>query len=105
MSQQVEINLRIPNMKVRTLDASGYPVDHSAIRFRKVVEVPTIPKPGEILRVSASDRMLEATVVRADWNEDRGMFVVACQYSTRSITTEDHAALVADPQWTMTPLI
>lgn len=105
MAQQVELNLRIPNMKVRTLDEHGYPLDHSTIRFKKVMEVPSIPKPGEILHVSAADRTFQATVVRADWSEDRGMFVVACQYANRSLSAEDHAAVTGDPEWRMTPLI
>ena len=105
MAKQVELNLRIPNMKVRALDEHGYPIDHSTIRFKKVVEVPEIPKPGEILPFSAADRTLRATVVRTDWSEDRGMFVVSCQYANRSITVEDHAAFIRDPEWRMTPLL
>jgi hypothetical protein len=105
MSKEVELNLRIPNMKVRTRDEHGYPIDHSTIRFKKVVQLPAIPKPGEILSFSASDRTMTAAVVRTDWNEDRGMFVVTCRYSGRSITAEDHAAVVGDPEWRMTPLI
>ena len=105
MSKQIELNLRIPNMKVRALDENGYPIDHSTIRFKKVVDVPAIPKPGDILPFQASDKTLRATVVRADWNDDRGMFVVACQYANRSITAEEHAALIGDPEWRVTPLI
>ena len=105
MSKQVELNLRIPNMKVRMRDEQGYPIDHSTIRFKKVVEVPAIPKQGDILPFDASNRTLHATVVRADWSEDRGMFVVTCQYANRSITPEDHAAVIGDPEWRMTPLL
>jgi hypothetical protein len=105
MSKPIEINLRIPNMKVRTLDENGYPIDHSTIRFKKVVSVPEIPKPGDILPFRASDKTLQATVVRAEWSDDRGMFVVACQYAKRSITAEEHSALIGDPEWRVTPLI
>ena len=105
MAQQVELNLRIPNMKVRTKDENGYPIDHSTIRFRKVVEMPAIPAQGEVLPISASDRTLHATVVRSDWSEDRGMFIVSCTYANRSITVEDHAAVIGDPEWRMTPLL
>ena len=105
MSQEIELNLRIPNMKVRTKDEHGYPIDHSTIRFKKVIEVPTIPAQGAAMPISASDKTLQATVVRADWSEHLNMFVVSCQYANRSITPEDHAALIGDPEWRMTPLI
>ena len=39
MEQMIEVNLRIPNMKVRTLDENGYPIDHSTIRFKKIMQV------------------------------------------------------------------
>ena len=44
MSMPVEVRLRVPNMKARVLDENGYPIDHSSMRFRKVIEVPKIPK-------------------------------------------------------------
>jgi len=106
MSQQVEVSLRIPNMKVRALDEDGYPIDHSSVRFKKLVLVPAIPQPGDLLQLTAaSGRMLESKVQRADWNEDRGLFVVSCQYSNRSISTDDYDALENDPAWQMRPLI
>ena len=106
MSKEVEVSLRIPNMKVRALDEHGYPVDHSSVRFRKVTVVPALPKPGDSLQLTtASGRMLQSTVVRADWSEERALFVVACQYANRSISPDEYQALVADPDWQMTPLI
>ena len=47
----VEVHLRVPNMKVRALDENGYPIDHASMRFRKVLEVPKIPKPDEMLDI------------------------------------------------------
>lgn len=106
MSKKVEISLRIPNMKVRALDEHGYPIDHSTVRFKKNLQVPAIPKPGDSLPLTtASGRMLQSTVVRADWHEERELFVVACQYSNRSISPDEYAALINDPDWQMTPLI
>ena len=106
MSKKVEVSLRIPNMKVRALDEHGYPIDHSSVRFRKMALVPSIPKPGEPFPLTtASGRMLQSTVVRADWHEERELFVVACQYASRSISPDEYAALVNDPEWQMTPLI
>jgi hypothetical protein len=106
MSKQVEVSLRIPNMKVRALDEHGYPIDHSSVRFRKMAVEPAIPKPGDsLLLTTASGRTLQSTVVRADWSEEKGLFVVACQYANRSISAEEYDALVSDTDWRMTPLL
>jgi hypothetical protein len=43
--------------------------------------------------------------VRADWNEDRGLFIVSCQYGNRTITPDEYAALTEDPAWELKPLI
>ena len=102
----VEVSLRIPNMKVRALDENGYPIDHSAVRFKKMITVPSVPKPGESLQlVTRSGKPFEAKVVRSDWEEERGLFVVSCQYANRSITADEHGALITDPDWQMKPLI
>ena len=106
MAMPVEVRLRVPNMKVRVLDENGYPIDHSSMRFRKVIEVPKIPKPEDPLELAtASGRTLQAKVVRADWNEDRGLFVLSCQYANRSITPDEYGALAADPAWELKHLL
>jgi hypothetical protein len=103
---EVEVRLRVPNMKVRALDENGYPIDHASMRFRKVIEVPKIPKPNESLELTTSSgKTLPATVVRSDWNEGRGMFVLSCQYANRSITPEDYGALASDPAWELKHLL
>ncbi len=92
-------------MKVRALDEHGYPIDHRSVRFMAIVVVPAIPKPGDSLQLTtASGGMLQSTVRRADWHEDKGLFVVACQYSNRSISADEYGALVNDPDWQMRPL-
>lgn len=106
MSREVEIRLRVPNMKVRVLDENGYPIDHSAVRFRKVISVPAIPKAGEAIDLETqSGAIVKSTVLRADWDEDTSRFVVACQYVNRSITPAEYGALADDPDWKLTPLI
>jgi hypothetical protein len=106
MAMEVEVSLRIPSMKVRALDEHGYPIDHSALRFKKLVTVATMPQPGDSLQLTTrSGKPFEAKVTRADWNEERGLFVVACQYSNRSISADEYGALVNDPDWQMKPLI
>jgi hypothetical protein len=105
MAQQAEVSLRVPNMKVRALDENGYPIDHSMVRFKKLIEVAKIPKADEMLQLTlSSGATLPARVVRTDWHEGRGMFVLSCQYANRSITPEEYAALTNDPEWEMKPL-
>src|SRR5215212_8490947 len=94
----VEVSLRIPNMKVRALDENGYPIDHSSVRFKKMMTVPAMPKAGESLELTTRfGKPFEAKIVRSDWEEERGLFIVSCQYANRSITADEHGALMSDP--------
>jgi hypothetical protein len=87
-------------------DENGYPIDHASVRFRRTLEVEKIPKVGDPLQLpTASGHMLPATVAGADWNEELGLFVVACQYSNRSLSDEHFSALLNDPDWRMASLI
>jgi hypothetical protein len=106
MSKPIEVRLRIPkNQKAPLLDDSGYPLDVAGVRFRKVMSVPAIPKPGEALELTAGARTLPATVTNAQWSDADGRFVVTCQYGLRSISVDDQNALIADAEWQLTPLI
>jgi hypothetical protein len=106
MSMRAEVRLRVPNMKVRALDPNGYPIDHSQMRFRKIIEVPRIPRVGDVLELTTSSgRTLQATVARAELDEPRSLFVVSCQYSERSISADDYAALSNDPEWELKHLL
>jgi hypothetical protein len=67
--------------------------------------VTAIPKAGDRIDLIAQGQTLTATVVRADWSDEDERFVVACQYTQRSISVEEQNALVADPEWTMVTLI
>jgi hypothetical protein len=106
MPHPIEVRLRIPNSKHRVRDENGYPIDHASIRFRKTLDVETVPKIGDAISLpTASGQTLPATVAGRDWNEELGLFVVACQYANRSLTEQDFTALLNDPDWRMTPLI
>ena len=75
-------------------------------QFRKVLEVERIPKPEATIELTTTaGLMIPARVVRADWNEGRGMFIVSCQYANRSITVEEYNALAADPDWELKHLL
>jgi hypothetical protein len=102
---RVEVRLRVPNMKERALDENGYPIDHSSVRFRKQVDVPTLPKAQDRLELSTqSGRMIPAIVVRTDWYEGRGN-VLSCQFARRAITLEEYRALADDPEWELKHLL
>jgi hypothetical protein len=106
MSIVVEVRLRIPNIKNRALDENGYPIDHSSMRFTKLINVPTIPKPGVMLDLTTSSgKSFECEVTRADWHEERALFVLSCKYSSRSIPADEYTALVNDSDWRMKPLL
>src|SRR5918997_1551532 len=106
MAMEVEVSLRVPNMKVRALDENGSPIDHSAVRFRKRITLPAVPKPGESLQLTTrTGQPFESKVVRADWHEGAGLFVLSCQYANRSIAPEEYRALIEDADWEMRPLI
>ncbi len=103
---RAEIRLRVPNPKIRALDSSGYPIDHSAMRFRKVIEIPRFPRVGDVLDLeTSSGRTIRATVGHSEIDEPRGLFVLSCQYGTRSISAEDYAALSGDPEWQLKHLL
>jgi hypothetical protein len=103
---RVEVRLRVPNMKVRALDENGYPIDHSSVRFRKTMDVLKLPKPNDALElITSSGSVLQATVMRSDLDEGRGLFVLSCQYASRSISPEQYGALANDPDWELKLLL
>jgi hypothetical protein len=101
MPTEIEVNMRVPTLTVRAANEPDRRIDNSAVRFTKRIEVPALPKPGELLALST----FECTVMRSDWNEEKGLFVVACTYAKRSLPVETYSALVNDNEWTMKPLL
>jgi hypothetical protein len=107
MPQSVEISLRIPSLRVKRDDRDQpETINNSDVRFSKSVEVESIPKPGTVLTMSiSSGETFECEVVRSDWHHDKNMFVVACRYSRRSISAEEHQALMNAADWQVRMLI
>jgi hypothetical protein len=102
---QVEVRLRVPNMKARALDEKGYPIDHSTVRFRKRIDVPAMPKPKDTLELMThSGLAIPAVVVRTDWQEGQGL-IISCQYAGRTIPPDDYRALADDPEWELKHLL
>src|SRR5215831_13392360 len=96
--QTVEISLRIPSLK---LPDQKYPVDNGAVRYVTRIELPALPKVGEILSVPVSEGSLQCTVVRSTWEESKNCFVVSCQFAKRSIAAAEYHALMASDGWEM----
>jgi hypothetical protein len=100
----VEVNLRVPSLIIRSPDTPDRKVDNSSVRFHKRITVASIPKPGEGLLLSTQGHSFECIVSRADWNEGKNLFVVACTLSRRSITPSEFETLLTDPEWATTQL-
>jgi len=104
--KEIEINLRIPSVKEPLKDASGWPINNGDVRFLKRITVEALPKPDEILELTIQpDHTFQATVVRAEWHEQKEMFVVACRYAKTSIPRPQYLAIMEDPEWTRKALL
>ena len=106
MSMDVEVNLKIPRVKTPVLDQKGYPIDNGSVRFTKMIRVPAIHKPGTPLQLTTSSgHTLACEVTRADWQDERALFVLFCKYANRSMPSEECAALFNDAEWRVKPLL
>jgi hypothetical protein len=107
MAQTVEINLRIPSLRLRREGKEAVQtIANSDVRFIKQIELETIPKPGHVLEMSVSSGgTFECEVVRSNWHDDKNMFVIACRYSKRSISPADYQALIDSSDWQVRPLL
>lgn len=106
MPIDVEVNLKIPRVKAPVLDEKGYPIDNSMVRFTKLIQVPALPKPGAPIDLTIrSGQTLACEVTRADWHDERELFVLSCKYAKRSMPADECAALFSDAEWHMKPLL
>ena len=108
MVQEVVINLRIPSLTVRGTDPSAEVrrISNDAVRFLTRVEVPAIPKPGDVLTLEAAPGMsFTCDVLTVNWDERDIRFVVACRYSQRTIKPQEYNALVEASNWEARPLL
>ena len=107
MPIDVEINLRIPRLTIRSANAPDKVIDNSVVRFTRLAQVPSIPKAGDPLQLPArvEGEAIDCVVTRSDWSEDKSLFIVSCNYSKKSIAAVDYEALVNDADWTMKPLL
>ena len=102
---QLEINLKIPRVTLRPADGPVQVIDNSALRYTKLIHVPAVPKAGEVLQVTAGPfQTFECAVTRADWSDEREMFIVSCSFAKRSMSADEYEALVNDGEWKSKPL-
>ena len=88
------------------LNEQGYPIDYASVRFIKRIVVPSIPKTGTTIPLStASGTTLQAEVLGTQWSEEKSVLVLICKYADRSIPQDKAAALAADSEWFMKPLL
>ena len=105
MPIQLEVNLKIPRVTLRPADGPVQVIDNSAIRYTKLIHVPAVPKAGQVLQVAAGPfQMFDCSVTRADWNDERELFIVSCSYAKRSMSAEEYDALINDTDWKSKPL-
>jgi len=106
MSIEVEVNLRIPTLTIRSPHEPDKRIDNSIVRFTKLIQVPSIAKPGAPLKLTVSTgETLDCTVTRADWHEQQERFVVSCTYAKKSISPLIYAALITDEGWKTKTLV
>jgi hypothetical protein len=107
MPTEIEVNMRVPTLTVRTPNEADKRIDNSSVRFTKRIQVPAIPKPGDSLALSTDGgrATFDCTVTRADWHEEKALFVVACTYAKRSLSMDTYSALVNDSEWSMKQLL
>ena len=105
MPIELEVNLKIPRVTLRPADGPVQVIDNSAIRYTKLIHVPAVPKAGQVLQVAAGPfQTFECSVTRADWNDERELFIVSCSYAKRSMSAEEYDALINDSDWKSKPL-
>jgi hypothetical protein len=107
MAQTVEISLRVPSLRIRREGTDAIEtIANSDVRFSTQVELQAIPKPGDVLTMSVSSGgTFDCEVVRSEWHHDKNMFVIACRYSKRSISSADYEALMASSDWQVRALL
>ena len=102
---ELEVNLKIPRVTLRPADGPVQVIDNSAIRYTKLIHVPAVPKAGQVLQVAAGPfQTFDCSVTRADWNDERELFIVSCSYAKRSMSAEEYDALINDSDWKSKPL-
>jgi hypothetical protein len=106
MSLDVDVNLRVPNVKAPSTDGHASTINNADARFIRRLSLAALPKPGMVLHLETRAGMLLACeVLRAAWSDSNDRFTVYCTYAKRSMSADEHHALVTDPDWVKRPLL
>ena len=107
MPQVVRVNLRLPSFRAKDpLSAEPRSVDNNEVRFLKEVELSAIPKPGDVIQMTAGAGLtFPCAVQQVNWHESDNIFVVACKYGKPRITPTEYDIISADQSWTAKPLL
>ena len=104
MSQVVEVSLRLP---VRPqIKSPSFPYGVADVRFTKRTDFEKIPKVGDSFMITAGPRTIPCRVVQRNWDENKNMFVLACEYGgTTRISNEDYLTILEATDWTPKTLL
>ena len=104
MSQVVEVSLRLP---VRAqVKSAAFPYGVADIRFTKTADFDPVPKVGDIFTMSAGALTFPCKVLQRHWDENKNMFVVACEYGgTSRISNDDYLTILEAPDWVAKSLL
>jgi hypothetical protein len=105
VSQVIEVNLRIPQVKDPIKDANGWPINNAEIRLTMRMEVPRVPKVGDVVPLTTTTGAFDSSVTQTEWSDEKDLFIVHCRYSQRAMPQDEYLALMHDPQWTRRPLL
>src|SRR5579862_5194287 len=98
MPIEIEVSLKIPTLTLKNVGENDRRIDNSDVRFRKRMMVSAVPKRGDQLDVTVDgEPPFPSRVTRADWDEEKMLFVVACAFSRRAIMTREYTGLLSDP--------
>ena len=102
----VEINLRLPNLTIKSPHEPTRVIVNADVRFTKRIDVAALPRVGDALELSTRDgHRVPVSVKRVDWNDEKALFVVACHYGERSVPPDVYTSLKGDPDWSERPLL
>ena len=107
MTHTVEVRLKIPSLRAQGQSADApTAIANDDVRFIKHIELEKIPRPGELLTMTAgSGASFQCEVVRSDWHDDKNMFMIACRYARRTISEAEYRGLMNAPDWRVTALL
>ena len=98
MHWPVEVNLRIPSLRIPT---GGEPqiVNNQQVRFKRLIVFDAVVRSGAVLTLAAGTQEFEAEVLRVEWSESAEGFVADCRYNKPRILPNLYQALVDDASW------